>query len=53
MAPSVFGVWCLFLRVYNEVRACSSQFCVLEHYLRIATRKPENWLSTLRVLTGR
>ncbi|WP_417566073.1 AraC family transcriptional regulator [Marinobacter sp.] len=34
------------------MRACSSQFFVLEHYLRLATRKPDRWLSSLQVLTG-
>lgn len=34
------------------MRACSSQFFVLEHYLRLVTSKPENWLSSLQVLTG-
>jgi len=34
------------------MRACSSQFFVLEHYLRLATEKPENWLCSLQVLTG-
>ncbi|MDR9425157.1 MAG: helix-turn-helix domain-containing protein [Marinobacter sp.] len=52
MAPGVLRRLVFVSEVYNEVRACSSHFFVLEHYLRIATRKPENWLSTLRVLTG-
>lgn len=34
------------------MRVCSSQFFVLEHYLRLVTRKPEVWLSALQVLTG-
>ncbi|MDY6929833.1 MAG: helix-turn-helix domain-containing protein [Pseudomonadota bacterium] len=34
------------------MQACSSQFFVLEHYLRLATRKPDHWLSALQVLTG-
>lgn len=34
------------------MRVCSSQFYVLEHYLRLVTRKPENWLSALQILTG-
>ncbi len=30
----------------------SYEFFVLEHYLRLATRKPSHWLSSLQVLTG-
>lgn len=33
------------------MRACSTQFYVLEHYLRLKTDIPENWLSSLRALT--
>jgi len=33
------------------MHACSTQFYVLEHYLRLKTEIPENWLSALQVLT--
>lgn len=31
---------------------CSSEFFVLEQYLRLATRRPGPWLSSLQALTG-
>ncbi len=33
------------------MRSCSTQSHVLEHYLRLETNTPENWLSALQVLT--
>ncbi len=33
------------------MRSCSTQFYVLEHYLRLKTDIPENWLSSLQALT--
>ncbi|PHQ24621.1 hypothetical protein CLH62_17175 [Marinobacter guineae] len=33
------------------MRACSTQFYVLEHYLRLATKIPEDWLSSLQIMT--
>ncbi len=33
------------------MRACNTQFYVLEHYLRLKTDIPENWLSSLQALT--
>lgn len=33
------------------MRACSTQFYILEHYLRLKTDTPENWLSSLQFLT--
>jgi len=52
MQVGVFDVYHRIMRIGFEVRECSSQFYVLEHYLRVATRNPGCWLSSLRTLTG-